>query len=113
MTHRGKNDGFMQDAPAQRFDDEDEEETKRRLELSAINSKIAVINDRVGGMETKLNSIIDTLNGCLNTPGQLNRIEILEHHQEITDMRLSALEKHDDAKMDRIETKLDELLKRR
>jgi hypothetical protein len=97
MTHNGKSDLPIREEQHRRFDDEDNEEAnaekKRMLPFAAVNSKIADLTDRVGGLEETSKLILNALNGFVNVRGGLSRIDMVEKEQEILAAEMRMLNK--------------------
>lgn len=79
-----KNDESMHDKKPPKFDDD---ESKKNVSLSNVNTKIATLEQNVVGITFLLNEINDSLKGTANKPGYRTRIEFLER-----DLKIACLE---------------------
>lgn len=94
MTHNGKNDGFMQDAPDRREDDEDKEyERLLTCVLSPINKKLSTLESEMGWLKGQLAEIHNALNGFISERGALSQLDLVESKQETLAEKLKSLNK--------------------
>lgn len=92
-TQREGDNGNIPTATQRRFDIEYEIEQKRKIEFDAINGKIAILNDKIGGIEKLVTEIHEALNGLVSERGALSRLELVESNQELLAEKLKALNK--------------------
>jgi hypothetical protein len=85
--------------------------SERCSKCPILIKEVGVVKDMQQKMSAKINDIYNSLNGSLNVAGWLSRIESLEKTVTLFDTRLTILEEKINPILERIEGKIDKLIK--